>query len=170
MSNTAKINDWLQVIAMFGVIASLVFVGLQMKQAQDIAYASTYQARTAAVIEHDMGAINSSEFLSGMAKIYVAEIESLTAQEAIALEWWFGSWITLMENSHLQHQRGFLPDEHWQKNFNQMVCWLEMPFFLKFIIGSYFRASFQLVIDDAISQSTSNPTGCWEVDRYLIAE
>ena len=35
--DSAKLNDWMQVIGIFAVVASLVFVGLQMKQAQEIA-------------------------------------------------------------------------------------------------------------------------------------
>jgi hypothetical protein len=42
MADMSKINDWLQVVGMFGVIASLIFVGLQMKQAHEIALSNTY--------------------------------------------------------------------------------------------------------------------------------
>ena len=34
--NSAKLNDWLQVIGIFALVASLIFVGLQMKQTQEI--------------------------------------------------------------------------------------------------------------------------------------
>jgi hypothetical protein len=34
--DSAKPNDWLQVIGIFALVASLVFVGLQMKQKQEI--------------------------------------------------------------------------------------------------------------------------------------
>ncbi len=34
--DSAKINDWLQVIAIFALVASLIFVGLQIKQTQEI--------------------------------------------------------------------------------------------------------------------------------------
>ena len=34
--NSAKLNDWLQVIGIFGLVASLVFVGLEIKQTQEI--------------------------------------------------------------------------------------------------------------------------------------
>lgn len=37
--DSAKLNDWLQVIGMFAVVGSLVFVGLQMRQTQEIALA-----------------------------------------------------------------------------------------------------------------------------------
>ena len=34
--DSAKLNDWLQVAGIFALVASLVFVGLQMKQAEEI--------------------------------------------------------------------------------------------------------------------------------------
>ena len=47
MMDWAKINDWMQVVGIFAVVASLIFVGLQMKQAHEIALASQFQARSA---------------------------------------------------------------------------------------------------------------------------
>jgi hypothetical protein len=35
--DSSKLNDWLQVVGIFAVVASLIFVGLQMKQTDDIA-------------------------------------------------------------------------------------------------------------------------------------
>ena len=37
-----KVNDWLQIFGMFGIIASLIFVGLQLKQADEIATMETF--------------------------------------------------------------------------------------------------------------------------------
>ena len=34
--NSEKVNDWLQIVGMFGIMASLVFVGLQVRQTQAI--------------------------------------------------------------------------------------------------------------------------------------
>ena len=59
--NSEKINDWLQVAGLAGVIGSLIFVGLQLKQAQAIALSDVYQNRTATNIEANAGAINISE-------------------------------------------------------------------------------------------------------------
>lgn len=41
--NSNRIQDWLQIVGMFGVIASLVFVGLEMRQTKDIAISAGYQ-------------------------------------------------------------------------------------------------------------------------------
>ncbi len=37
--DSTKLNDWLQVVGLFGIIGSLIFVGLQMKQDRQIALA-----------------------------------------------------------------------------------------------------------------------------------
>ena len=42
--DSAKLNDWLQVIGLFGVVASLIFVGLQMKQEHEIALSNGIQS------------------------------------------------------------------------------------------------------------------------------
>jgi len=69
MIDTAKVQDWLQIIGTFGVIASLMFVGLQMRQTHDIALSTTYQNRTATAIDTNIGSINSPELLLGVSKI-----------------------------------------------------------------------------------------------------
>ena len=69
MANMAKINDWLQVVGMFGLIASLVFVGMQIKQDHEIALSGIYQARSDATVNSSLAAINSPAFLDAGAKI-----------------------------------------------------------------------------------------------------
>lgn len=46
--NISKLNDWLQVIGTFGVLAGLIFVGMQLQQEQRIAQASRIQAASEA--------------------------------------------------------------------------------------------------------------------------
>ena len=43
--DTAKLNDWMQVIGIFAVVASLIFVGLQLRQADEVA---TFEALSVA--------------------------------------------------------------------------------------------------------------------------
>ncbi len=49
--DSAKLNEWMQVIGIFALVASLVFVGLQIKQTHEIALSESYQSRAATVIE-----------------------------------------------------------------------------------------------------------------------
>ena len=110
--DSEKINDWLQVIGVFGVIASLVFVGLQLKQSQDIALAAQYHARAAAVMDYRAVQLASGFDFStrfqpeGEGGLSPAQHNALVG----ASEW---AW-TQLDNNHYQHEAGFLDDESWQ--------------------------------------------------------
>ena len=41
---SSQLNNWMQVAGIFALVASLIFVGLQMQQTHEIALASQYQA------------------------------------------------------------------------------------------------------------------------------
>jgi hypothetical protein len=159
--NPEKINDWLQIAGLAGVIGSLIFVGLQLKQAQAIALSDTYQSRTANTIETNISSINSPEFLSGMSKIYAHKAEELMMPEAIAVEMHIGTILTMIENNHLQYQAGFLPEEHWQRNLDEMHCIFTVPLFREIGTGWPFRNSFDAVISDVVRQISDDTENCW---------
>ena len=52
ISGMNKLNNYLQTIGALGIIASLVFVGLELRQTQKIALNAQNQARSETVIEH----------------------------------------------------------------------------------------------------------------------
>jgi hypothetical protein len=128
--DSGKLSDWLQVVGLFGVIASMVFVGLQMKQDREIALADSYQARTATVAESfDTHAANS-EALSAALRIRginpndPVNIPSLHIPESAGplteLEYRAGYYSALStwsqwDNSHYQNETGYLPETHWLK-------------------------------------------------------
>ena len=117
-------------LGLFGVIGSLIFVGLQLKLTQDIALSENYQHRTSAIIEMNAGAMSSPEFLSGVSKVYLNKSDELTMPEAVALEWYIGTNLMVLENNHLQFEAGFLTPEHWQRNLEELDCILTVPLFL----------------------------------------
>lgn len=171
MVDTAKISDWLQVVGMFGVIASLLFVGLQMKQTQEIALSSTYQARSDATVETLISAIASPAFLSATSKMYANKAADWTSQEAVAMEFYLGADMTMFENNHQQYEMGFLGEEHWQRNLAELKCTLEYPEYRKLIMTWFYRESFMKIIKDIIDQTGENPSGCWDFDwPYPIDE
>ncbi len=161
MVDTSKISEWLEVIGMFGVIASLIFVGLQMQQTQQIALSSTYQARSAATVDSLMAAISSPEFLSASAKIYAGKSDELTMKEAVAWEYQLGAEMTLFENNHQQYEMGFLSKEHWQRNVTELKCKFELPLNRQMMKNWSYRESFMNVIDEIVDQVGENITGCW---------
>ena len=171
MVDTSRINEWLQVVGMFGVIASLLFVGLQLKQTQQIALSNTYQARSAASVEALVAAIGSPEFLSASAKVYAGKPNELTMQEVVAWEYFLGADMTLFENNHQQYEMGFLSEEHWQRSLAELKCKFELPLNRQMMENWFYRESFNNVIDEIIDQVSENHTGCWDIDwPYLVAE
>jgi hypothetical protein len=164
----AKINDWLQVIGMFGVIASLIFVGLQMKQTQEIALSNTYQARAHASVERNMAATTSPVLLSAEAKIWVGKEDKLTPQEIVVLAHNFYADMDTYENNHYQFESGFLSEEHWQQNLLDLRCIFTKPIFREIWASENYRESFSELIHAMISNVIDNPSDCWDYEEGSI--
>lgn len=49
--DSAKLHDWLQIVGLAAVVGSLIFVGLQLKQADEIAFAELAENTTATGVE-----------------------------------------------------------------------------------------------------------------------
>jgi hypothetical protein len=62
--DSAKLNDWLQVIGIFALVASLIFVGMQMRQAQRIAIADSYQQQAGTSLAKSELAVAHSEVVA----------------------------------------------------------------------------------------------------------
>ena len=164
--NSAKLHDWLQVVGLFGVIASLIFVGLQMKQTQEIAVAQAYTARAALSIESSTAVIGGSPaILTGLAKLYAGKHKELTQEEYVAIEHLFDATMTNIENNHFQYQAGFLPEGHWQKNVRSLQCMFDQPLYRSMRDdGFYYRPDFREVIEQAVTFAIENPENCWDWD------
>ncbi len=49
--NSQKLHDWLQIVGIAAVVGSLIFVGMQLKQSDDIALAEVFESTAARGIE-----------------------------------------------------------------------------------------------------------------------
>lgn len=112
--NTEKINDWLQIIGIFAVVASLLFVGLQLKQSQDIALSQASQARTAMSLETLISTTENPHFLSAVAKGRTGAREELTIEEQVAMTQYANAVLMSYEDQYIQYSNGFLAEERWQ--------------------------------------------------------
>ena len=89
----------------------------------------------------------------------------LTMQEAVALEWYVGTTLTLIENNHLQYLWGYLSQEHWQKNLEELECLFTVPFFREVPPEWNFRESFMEVISDVMQKiPPADAENCWSYD------
>ena len=159
-----KLSDWLQVIGTFGVIASLIFVGMQMRQAHEIALSQTYQARSDATTEFTMATTGSPELLSAIVKIYQGTPGEVTPVEGVALEHYVATQFHFYENLHRQYELGFLDEEHWMRIERNMTCNLEHPLFRELIAPWRFRDPFEDLIERFTQIAIADPSGCWDAE------
>ncbi len=166
--DSSKLSDWLQVVGLFGVIASLVFVGLQMKQDRQIALASTYQARTATLVESMNARAANTEALSaelrfrGINPNDPVNRSSFDIPESAGVltelqyrAGFFTAFATWQQwnNLHYQYELGFMPQDSWsrlrstiKRNFAQN----ELTAVVYDFVNS--RPAFRQVVDEIIAE------------------
>ena len=120
-----KLNDRLQIIGMAGIIASLVFVGLEMRQSRQIAVADIYQQKTALLIEVQQFMRTTDGRTNAYALILSGQ--PLTPDDESTIRRSNPTWIAYWENNHFQYQLGMMTAEQWASSRNAMRAWFEFP-------------------------------------------
>lgn len=124
----ASWKDIAELVGIVAIVASLVFVGLQMKQSQDIALAASFQSRTATLAESFSARAANLEALAAELRVQginpddpvtrlpfeipesagvLTELE-YRAAVLTALSTW-QQW----NNIYYQNQMGFMPEGNW---------------------------------------------------------
>jgi len=116
----------MEVVGLFALVASLVFVGLQMKQAQEIAIAEQYQVRAIYGAEHVGSYIENEHMLEIQAAAFKSAYESgefgnafKSDYEAFGPEYvvsgliMAGKALVTMDAYYFQYQQGFMEEEAW---------------------------------------------------------
>ena len=131
--DSAKLNDWLQVIGIFALVASLIFVGIEMRQTHEISMSQTYQSRTAATVEFNSAFAANPAALSAYRKAREGIADEITTQEYDALGRTMAAMYFLYDNAHYQYQAGFVSDEFWEMTHEGLRRNLEIP-----VVGEMF--------------------------------
>ena len=150
-------TNWRSVAEITGVgaiVASLVFVGLQLKQSQDIAIAAQY---------HDRADVHMSLVLAHLEADYVIpslrdrQSDGISAGDINTFHW---LWVSL-DNHYYQYQSGFLSEEGWlalQARLSEMLNTDPISRHLVVFRGSTFRQSFVELSRSLIEEPDSTPT------------
>jgi hypothetical protein len=115
--NSSQFREWLEVIGIFGVLASLIFVGLQMKQDRTIARATLYQMRSDAVRELMAMQIENRDLTAQ----YLDPVESLKPEVGYAITAGIMAQISHFENTHNLYQLGLVTKEQWDSDI-PLIC------------------------------------------------
>ena len=135
--DSSKLNDWMQVIGIFALVASLIFVGLQMKQAHEIALSQAYQARASSVAEAVMTMASNEHVMSAFNKGFAGQDDSITDTEQSAGFWSLHAVMLLYENAYYQYELGFLPENHWLRHRESIKTMMK--------INSFWRSTIRLL-------------------------
>jgi len=122
-------RNWRDIAELFGIgaiVASLIFVGLQMQQSQEIAVGAQYQERANAAIENYMAQIQSDQALrnrgqrlinapsSGSYPTVIKNLIETEGPESVAVTYLlYRSKMAMMDNCHFQYESGFMSKDAW---------------------------------------------------------
>ena len=120
MSNKRDINAVVQLLGMLGIIISLIFVGLEMRQSQRIAIAGQYQARAAMNAASIQAAIEAGIDFSGQSSLSQS---NLTPEEQVQQRNFTNLAYTRIENDYYQYQQGLIDEETWGKKLFSIRSW-----------------------------------------------
>ena len=125
--HASRIRGWLEIVGLFGVVGSLIFVGLEMRQAQQIAMSSANQARVDSTINFSLTLATDPFIRSVQAKLAMGKMEELTLEERIAFERIADTFLFIMENIHDQYLNGFITAQRWQGSLVNLEDGLDTP-------------------------------------------
>lgn len=115
-----------QIVSAIAVIASLIFVGIQLSQATAAIRASSSEAHAALYTELVHSIIDNADF----AKIWTvgtADPSALSEEEWVRFVAYSSALFRQYETSRVQWLRGRLDDEHWQTIQKQAVSLRTLP-------------------------------------------
>jgi hypothetical protein len=113
-----EINDFIQIAGMFGIIGSLIFVGLQMKQTQTIALGEQIQARNQMLLDSQLILLGDEHIGRDLIdKSNIAALNPETLSEEVRSVWrqLISTRGVTIQNAFQQYELGLLPEDVWQQ-------------------------------------------------------
>jgi hypothetical protein len=151
--DSAKLNDWMQVIGIFAVVVSLVFVGFQLKQSQEIAVAGQNQERQSVALEYYAALIQIDDVVDAYGANHREHLDRGIGAEDGRSDRLIGlSYIrsrmrlSVYDNNHFQYEAGFMTEESWQPylGLTKRMCSAERDEGkIMLVHGDQFRAGFR---------------------------
>ena len=148
--NSKKLNDWLQVVGLFAVVLSLLFVGMQMRQDLVIADATLYQMRANSAMSISVMMIENEEARIASRKLIREGLDTLTDDERALFLFAFQSILNHYESSHYLYLQGLLSQEQWDSDIRQLHNLWRDSDVAKFWTGPIresYRESFAMEVD-----------------------
>ncbi len=157
--NSEKLNSLIQVVGVFAVVASLIFVGLEVRQSREIAVSQAFQARAQTSAEAFLAFSEDERLVSVATKIRLGKDEAITEMEKTSLGYAMLAGLYLWENSYYQYQSGFASQDHWNRTRAGIRAFLESPL-RRSIVASFLeqmRPEFAVEVSEIIAEFEVKP-------------
>lgn len=156
-------REWAELVGIAAIVASLIFVGLQLKQSQDIAIAGQYHERTALTVQNF-----NSELENGDLRVWARAFRDVEFNEEVSVEdkgrayLRISAYIIMLDNHYYQYQAGFLDEETWQTHLGGLRhLATRLPEFRYFIENRVLpvRPTFWEIADEILAEVGQLPGG-----------
>lgn len=112
MNTLSKYGDFFQIIGVIGIISSLIFVGLELRQTQKIAIAGQQQSRTILRTNQILSTYDFSPEEIGIENIpwgQQSDLQRYIREQRQQYYW------TVLENNFYQYSQGMMDEMIWNK-------------------------------------------------------
>jgi len=116
-----RIKGWASLSANIGVLIGLVFLIVELKQANDLALASAYRSRGDEIQAAMQEIALSSELAEIQVKANTQSLDTLTPVELERYRAWIHAGLFRMQNQFNDYELGFLDDESYQAMLDEAV-------------------------------------------------
>jgi hypothetical protein len=137
--NSGQKLNWIETIGIVGIIASLVFVGYQIKLSRDIARADIYQNFMSMIVEIQLTGVTNEPLTQALVKDRLGD-EELTYYEQYLIWRWLETFMTAKDSLLIQHRLGLVSDDLWEierRNISSQMQWACFHDFWTRASGSY---------------------------------
>ena len=115
-----------QIVSAIAVIASLVFVGFQLRSAAAAIRASSSQAHSSSYTQLVQSIIDNEDF-ARIWSVGISNPNSLKEEEWVRFVAYASALFRLYESSRVQWEHGRLDDEHWHTIERQAASFSHLP-------------------------------------------
>jgi len=162
--------NWRDLTEIFGIIAivgSLIFVGLQLNQSQEIAIASQYQERAAAAVEYNGSQMHNARAIAEKGAEIITFATSSDVSDELkefvkdrspeSVGMWFYEnrvFFVMLDNFHYQYSAGFMEEESWEAFHRQLRDELSRESTAAYYqdYGLSLRISFEALCDEILQE------------------
>ena len=157
-------KDVAEIVGISAIVASLIFVGLELRQSQQIAIAGQYQDRTETytmMMLERQALRSSSEDSAEFVRLQYGDVipesrfDSMTDEEIAIRSVSANVNLALFDNNYFQYQSGLMAEESWQAQRRRFKYALRRSDFMRAEItvrGDRYRDSFLGLAQEIISE------------------